>query len=137
MVTLTMTLPAASGIEVVNCAASGTATGAAKAAAPQRMYVTYDAIHSAIANSLGMLENAGWATPDYLVAISGGGAAPWRPNCHAGTLCFDGQPSPPAKRDFGVPRMKGHSPMLRAREKQLSRCWLARPPFSPPYWAPV
>lgn len=89
MVTATMTAPAeaASGTAhgalngCTNGAVSGAANGtlkAAVAAAPKRMYVTYDAVHSSIAKSVELLHQAGWATPDYLLAISGGGLIPAR-----------------------------------------------------------
>jgi hypothetical protein len=55
--------------------ANGTANGVVKAsvAAPQpKMFVSYDDIHSAIHTSLARLQQAGYAEPDYLLAISGG-----------------------------------------------------------------
>ncbi|GAB4817279.1 hypothetical protein N2152v2_004325 [Parachlorella kessleri] len=58
---------------------NGMANGVAKAApAPERMYVTYDGVHKSIINSVELLRLAGWDTPDYLIAISGGGLIPAR-----------------------------------------------------------
>ncbi len=42
------------------------------------MFVTYDAVHDAVATSVSQLEAAGFHSPDYLVAVSGGGLIPAR-----------------------------------------------------------
>jgi hypothetical protein len=62
-------------------AADTAANGMVKAAAaepPPKMYCSYDSIHVAIASSLTTLQQAGWAEPDCLLAISGGGLIPAR-----------------------------------------------------------
>ena len=90
MVTATMTVTAV--VETANGVANGLANGhatngiangvvkavaaPAPAPAPERMYVTYDGVHRSIISSVELLRQAGWDTPDYLIAISGG---EWRP----------------------------------------------------------
>lgn len=43
-----------------------------------KLFVTYEDVHKAVKQSLPKLAAAGWATPDYLIAISGGGLIPAR-----------------------------------------------------------
>ncbi len=95
MVTATLTLPAVTSNGVANGVAIGVANGTAKAAGPPgRKYITYDAIHSSIASSVGMLEEAGWSTPDYLVAISGGGVPGGKHVCMWTVTRGTGRPGP-------------------------------------------
>ncbi|PRW60399.1 xanthine-guanine phosphoribosyl transferase [Chlorella sorokiniana] len=48
------------------------------AAAPKRTYFSWDAIHRTIVGALPKLQAAGFATPDYLIAVAGGGLIPAR-----------------------------------------------------------
>ncbi|KAL4443890.1 hypothetical protein ABPG75_011627 [Micractinium tetrahymenae] len=69
--------PAASVPTAALCSAPA-ATPKPAAAQDGRVYVVYDELHKAIANSLAQLQKAGWDAPDYLLAISGGGLIPAR-----------------------------------------------------------